>query len=500
VGTTSGQQSARRVREAAVIASHFARSKCEDGALSAFRRERVPMTADALLALGLLLSSSSQLRVAGLPIGPGEICMVIWLLLMLAGAIGRISSPLTPAFPRMLIFWAIFGTAQSVGTLTGLATGEDYDVSWFMHDAMAYVLLAAVSCMSVIDPTSGSRLRRVAWLLASVGNAWLALQLAGAWGLISIPIDPWFWERFRGWSSNPNQLSLVCAVLGLTSLYLAESAVRLPERIAAIGCLILPAYVGRLTQSDTFTITLLAAGPIFLAIKLAMSLFSSDRKLIVQRALAWVAIIALPLMLASTIPFAVSDISEARQLAMGLAKNNGRGATEEANLRLFLWREALRRGFEAGTLGLGPGPHLPIPPSIVAARASYGVQPDDMNHPESTSSPNFEAHNTVLDLFTQGGLIAVLSFLWLTGTAFIIACRARMAGLATLLGGLAIHAMSGLIVRSPLFWFAIALCLVSQERGRKSVCGQSASPFPLFPDHGILNATYAGRMETSSRL
>jgi hypothetical protein len=71
----------------------------------------------------LLLSSSSQLRVAGLPIGPGEICMVIWLLLMLAGAAGQISGPLPPAFPRMLIFWAIFGTAQSLGTLTGLASG-----------------------------------------------------------------------------------------------------------------------------------------------------------------------------------------------------------------------------------------------------------------------------------------------------------------------------------------------------------------------------------------
>jgi hypothetical protein len=86
----------------------------------------MPMTADAPLALGLLLSSSSQLRVAGLPIGPGEICieicMVIWLL-MLAGAVGQISGPLPPAFPRMPIFGAIFGTVQSLGTLTDLASG-----------------------------------------------------------------------------------------------------------------------------------------------------------------------------------------------------------------------------------------------------------------------------------------------------------------------------------------------------------------------------------------
>jgi hypothetical protein len=140
------------------------------------------MTADALLALGLLLSSASLLRVAGLPIGPGEICMVIWLLLTLAGAIRRTSGPLPPAFTRMLIFWAIFGTALSLGTLIGLATGEEYDPTWFMHDAIAYLLLAAVSCLSVIDPASGLRLRRVAWLLASLGNGLLTLQLASAWG------------------------------------------------------------------------------------------------------------------------------------------------------------------------------------------------------------------------------------------------------------------------------------------------------------------------------
>jgi hypothetical protein len=438
------------------------------------------MTADALLALGLLLCSASQFRVAGLPVGPGEVCLVIWLFLMLVGAVGRISGPSPPAFTRMLIFWAVFGTAQSVGTLTGLATGEDYDAVWFMHDAVAYLLLAAVSCMSVIDPASGRRLARVAWLLASLGNAFLALQLAGAWGLISIPIDPWFFERFRGWSQNPNQLSLLCAVLGMTSLYLAESTPRISKRIAAIGCLILPVYVGRLTQSDTFTVTLLAAGPIFLAIKLPMTLFSADRKLTVQSAFAWIALFALPLMLASAIPFAVSGLSEAQQVAMGLAKNNGRGATEEANLRLFLWGEALRRGLETGTMGLGPGPHLPIPPSIVTARAGYGVQPDNMNHPEPTSSPNFEAHNTLLDLFTQGGVLAVLSLLWLTGTAFITACKARMAGLATLLGGLAINGTTGLIVRSPLFWFAIAFCLASQGRGREKVNGQRARHRPLY--------------------
>lgn len=39
------------------------------------------MTLDLLLAVGILLSSASQLRPSAAPIGPGEICLVIWIAL-----------------------------------------------------------------------------------------------------------------------------------------------------------------------------------------------------------------------------------------------------------------------------------------------------------------------------------------------------------------------------------------------------------------------------------
>jgi O-antigen ligase len=112
-------------------------------------------------------------------------------------------------------------------------------------------------------------------------------------------------------------------------------------------------------------------------------------------------------------------------------------------------------------LGLGPGPHLQIPDSLVAARKGE-IQPRFVNSPPANGTPDFEAHNTLVDLFTQGGLIAVLSFAWILAAAFFNSYKARLAGLTTLLCGVSVFGLASLIVRQPLFWFTIALCLVSE--------------------------------------
>jgi hypothetical protein len=112
-------------------------------------------------------------------------------------------------------------------------------------------------------------------------------------------------------------------------------------------------------------------------------------------------------------------------------------------------------------LGLGPGPHLPIPPSVVAGRESTPDEPINIEHPTPGSELNFEAHNTLLDLFTQGGLIAVSTFVWLTATALWVTLKARLDALTTLLCALGIFGMFHLIVRHPIFWLAIAFCLVA---------------------------------------
>jgi O-antigen ligase len=421
---------------------------------------------DVLLASGMLLSTASQLRPAGGPVGPGEICLVVWVLAMLAKELNRLGPPLTPPLLKFLVFWLAFGISLSVGTLAGYAIGDAHDSALFLHDALAYPLLAGVSCLSVVDPGARCRLHRVAWLVAGLGTASLTLQLSTTWGLDIGGIDPWYWDRFRGWSANPNQLALLCAVLGLVALHLADVAVHTGARIAAIACGALAIYVGRLTKSDTFSIVLVAAGPIFLALKMRIWLQSSARNVPFGSALATVLILAVPLTLIAAVPLQALIVDQASDLAKGLAKDNGKSAEQEAELRFYSWREAIDRGLESGMLGLGPGPHLEIPPELVAARRTEAL-PKFIETPQLNGTPNFEAHNTFLDLFTQGGLLAVLSFVGIAALAFINTYRTRLAGLTTLLCGVAIFALPNLIVRHPIFWFAIALCLVQGVAPRR---------------------------------
>ena len=439
------------------------------GAGPAIRTKSGAARGDVLMAAGLLLTTATQFRLPGSPFGPGELCLLLWIIVRLGVELGRLGPPLTPALSRLLVFWVLFAFAQSLGTLTGLAIGDEHDSGLFWHDILAYPLVAAFGCLSVAGPDAGRRLHRTAELFAMLGAWCLIPQLIAGWGMIDLPmVEPWFGDRFRGWSNNPNQIAFLCAILVLVSLHVADTADRPGKRVAALLYMIPAAVVGRLTKTDTFTFALLGAVPIYMALKLRFWLGASERTLTLRTAFAWIAVVAIPLLLAAAAPLAVSTIAGTDKVAMGLMKGNGKEASSEADLRLLLWGEAIDRGLQGYMLGLGPGPHLPIPPELVAARRTE-QDLDTGDHPQvRPMTPNFEAHNSPLDLFTQGGLIAVGSFLWLVAMAFVIPCRARFAGLAALLCGVAIFGLTNNIVRPPIFWFAIALCLAAGDRSGKN--------------------------------
>lgn len=427
------------------------------------------MALDVLLALGLLLSVASQLRINGLPLGPGELCLAGWIaftglrLTCTPGASG-------PALPRMLIFWTAFALAQSLGTLTALAIGDSHDPKWFLHDALAYPLMAALGCLAVAGADAPVRLYRTAWIVLALANLFLAPQLAAAIDLVDLPlIKPWFGDRFRGWSNNPNQLGITCTMLVLIALHLADAAAGTARRLTALAGSVLPLWIGRLTKQDTFIFALAAALPLFAMLKLRTWLIMPTGRATGRSSVAVLMLAAGPLLIASLLPLAIASSADLSTLGRGMMKNGGAAAAQETDLRLELWKQAIRRGIESGMLGLGPGPHLAIPPELVAARmAEPGLDTGD--HPEPNGMPNFEAHNTLLDLFAQGGLLAAALFLWLGATAFATAYRARRAGLVGMLCGLGICAATGLIVRHPIFWFAIALCLATGDApGRTAV-------------------------------
>ena len=432
------------------------------------------MLLDVLLASGLLLSTASQLRPAGLPIGPGELLLVIWVGLTLGREAARLGPQMTPPLTILLIFWSAFAVAQSLGTMTGYLIGDVHDRALFLHNVMAYALLAIVSSLIVVGPGAGPHLHRITWLVVSLGAGFLLIQVAHGFRVFDIAtIDPWYWDtRFRGWSTNANQLALLCAVLALLSLHLAEVAPRAGGRIGAIACGIVAIWVGRLSMSDSFVLVLVCSVPIFLALKLRTWVALAKPNF--RFAFAWIVILALPAGLMATVPLVNTIVAEARDVANEMARGGEADTERSASIRFSVWSDAIDRGLESGMLGLGPGPHLNNPfPVVLGPRSAEALKFPDA--PVPGFLPNFEAHNTLLDLFTQCGLIGILSVVGLGAMVLAGTWTAKLDGLTTLICGLAIFSVFHFIIRHPIFWFAIAVCLVAGDAARRAPAPRTGS-------------------------
>jgi hypothetical protein len=415
---------------------------------------------DGLLALGLVLTTATQWRFGGLPLGIGEICLVVWLGLISAACLLDRRTCIGPVLSRLLWFWGPLAFSLCIGTINGFVIGERYDPKWFLHDTFAYPLIAAVCCFSVIEPGAYSRLHRAAWIFVVLSGISLTVLLLSGTVLRLPGIAPWFWDRFRGWSQIPGQLAELCLVATLVGVYLADVASRARDRFIAMFFVIPAIWAGRITQTDAYMYALTLGLLVFLSVKLfAWALTPGPRA-----SLALLTMFAVPVLVASAVPVMVSAVSGGDVIAV-LSKEGGKEAQSEADLRFMLWQEALERGFEVGMLGLGPGPHLPIPAELAAARAEYSIngRPTDLSQPQQGAANNFEAHNTVLDLFVQGGLIAAAAYVWLMVCALTNALRSRSAGLVALICGLNLFAFSAFTIRLPLFWLAVALCLVARR-------------------------------------
>ncbi|MER9204285.1 MULTISPECIES: polymerase [unclassified Mesorhizobium] len=404
------------------------------------------MMRDALLAFGVAMSYAAQLSIPGLPFGYSELCLTLWIMLSMTRILAGGQLEVTPALAKLGLFWLILALAMGVGYIIGFLTTTLF-LDPLLHDTLAYVLLACVTCLAAAEPNASFRLRRIAWWMVAIANAGFIIQVGLGFGwLHQAGVEPWYWDRFCGWSDNPNQLALYCALLGPLALHLATTTSNKWGRCLALCSLIFTVYVGRLTKSDTYLYTTVLACLILLGLRVRAWLTSDGNKASLSRQLAvLMAVGFLPLAL-SIAPYALSEASSAEDFAKSLTKDKGGEATAQtAALRLYLWNAALEKGARSGSLGLGPGPHLDSPPVV---NQQFLPRP-------------FEAHSTILDLYTQGGLISVLALMWIFGSAALSAWRAKLDALVALVASIAVFSAPHLVIRHPIVWFCLTLCLVA---------------------------------------
>jgi hypothetical protein len=416
----------------------------------------------ALLAFGMVLSLTPQLRWGGAGVGPGELLVSLWLLpgliILIVGSRGE--GP--RALWELIGFWAIFTAAQCLGTIQTIWSEFLDDWSLVFHDITAYLLLFILMSVLLALPGAARRLHRIQWITALFGTFLFVLQAANAWGVFTLSnIDPWYWDRLRGWSDNPNQFALLALLIGFLSLELAEKSVGVGAKLLAALCSAVSLGIGWLGQSNAYSGVVFATFGLFGLLKVARVTMRSERQGFPAIALGTAALASLVFVSVIFAP-AIASIVDERGGALGLIARKGEDPDSEAKLRLFLWKEAIERGVDSWMLGYGPGPHLDIPQSLTESHRTVG-EPINLTHPKLGLAPNYESHNTLFELFVQGGVLAVGAFVWIGAIAVWRAWKAGLDGLIALLFAAAAFGSFHVVFRHPIVWFTIGLGLLAQR-------------------------------------
>lgn len=344
------------------------------------------------------------------------------------------------------------------------------DWSLVAHDIAAYGLLAALTLLIAAGPDASRRLNRLLAMVVALGAGLLLLQLANAGGWFTLPnVDPWYWDRMRGWEDNPNQFALLCLLIGFLGVALVDRSRTIAAKAFASICAAIALATGLLAKSNAFPAVVAAAFLVIALLKARRALNRIDRRGF-PATNATVAVVAL-----AAYAMCLFALVDGPQIGLphaldGLGRED-RANDEEAALRLKLWTQAIERSLTAYGLGLGPGPHLDIPGSILAGRRGESAEPINVSHPKPGLAPNFESHNTFLELFLQAGVVGVCSFLWIGVTAILRASRAGFDGLVGLLAAIGAFGSFHVVFRHPLVWLAISLALAARPRA----AGQAAS-------------------------
>lgn len=352
-----------------------------------------------VLSVVVFLSVSTNLRMSGLPVGAGE----IGLLVLMVGSIflkpwQNISSPL-------FLFWLAVWGCTALGYAFGNVVGN-----LRLHNAVAYVYtgILTLTFVTVFSRLKAPDLRRILFyfVLISVGVLFLGL-------IAYVSLDQTTLEflridtsngRYQAWCQNANQMSLLLVPTPFLILYLwSGSGKTLFKNIGWCLALLLSVAMGLVVRSDALGFSWI------LGLIVLVGLCLRNRRWLSYTYLVCVLMIF-------AIGFSGVRLAAERGWLGQLAQNSlyrketvlekvriGHGETEQkVGIRLQLWKNALHVWEKSPIVGHGPG-----------AYSSF-----DMTATQSFDG--MEAHNTLIDLMVQGGVLLATAyvglFIWLTST------------------------------------------------------------------------------------
>lgn len=390
---------------------------------------RLPLAARASVAwvaVGVVLTTATQLRVPGLPVGIGETLLAVWIALRLA----LLSQALGVGVPRaarpILWFWFVSVPLLIAGFLSQVLLRIPIHGSAY-HDSLAFAFCAFSVSLFLLQTQLAQRARLAAGVMLATATAGLFPLLVIALRVPAAgPFEFWvagIFGRFQGWATNPNQIALLMVPTPFIGLYLAGGT-RGRRRLGWLAVTTCAGAVGVATLSNG----LMAAWAVCLpavAVVAAWRYLARPTRSILRGGVLWGALPVFLLTLGAAV--AAWVLMHAARAAGGLSSSG------EGQLRYQIWSNAMKAIAASPVVGLGPGAHAGI------------------DQPFS----GFEVHNTFLDWATATGALGVIAYCALLGWAAWRAWRARQVELLAALAAVTMFSLFHFVLRHPSYWFAL---------------------------------------------
>lgn len=382
-----------------------------------------------LLAVGLVLTTATQLRFSGFPIGPGEILCLIWLLLQVPVFIRESSGLWADTTIRgFVLFWGGMFFAMVVGSVNGLAHPA-WDSHRSMHDVLAFGFASLLSMAALSrfrkDAAAAKHLLFLVLLVAISLNIglWLVAKLQLATMSAALMYLP---NRFQGLANNPNQLALLMVSLPFWGWYFLENSINKRVKLLSVLAMGVAIFIGLQAGSDALNLSLLF-GMGVLAIASAHSTWC--RKVGWQWRVAALGVVLGAYVLSNTI-----------ETSVGLTQN----IAADKGVRFALWTHAIQAWAEAPIFGFGPG-------------AWSGI---------TAPFEGVEAHNSFLDIGMSAGIVGLLVYLGILYWLSLHFLNDRCYALLTALGVMVLYSLFHYVLRHPFVWVVLttSFCLCARNK------------------------------------
>ena len=377
------------------------------------------------LATGIVLTTATQLRFPGIPIGIGEIILSIWIILALVKILTNKCLLITPIVKLVYLFWGVgfisLALGLSIGDSLNLKSGNWHHDSFALCFSFIFSLCLANSYFFYLEIK-----KMINYVISFSLLALLTVFLFPSF----IPfLTPWYeGVRFLGWTQNPNQLALLLTVIPFFALYCLRSGSQFFLKLKFIFLMIVCFVLGISTQSDALAFGWIIGFTLIIFLELYLFI---DKNIVPKKYInsEIKGLIRAIMAISATIIILILTEFIYQQLYSNTA--NVYDQADQGSIRMTLWKNGITAISSSPLFGLGPGAHSG----------------------ETRPFLDEEAHNTFIDWGSSSGIVGIIAYISLLGWIGWQAWKNQSFIMFAAVICLTIFSCFHYILRQPIFWF-----------------------------------------------